>query len=48
VAEDNVLDEVYDGIGCITLHRPDVLNALSPGVLSDLAAALAKAATIRP
>ena len=43
VGEDNVLYEVDDGIGRITLHRPDVLNALSPGVLSDLAAAFAKA-----
>lgn len=37
---DNILYEISDGIARITLNRPNVYNALSPGLLKDITAAL--------
>lgn len=39
---DNILVETRDGgVGLATLHRPDVLNALSDALMTDLGSALA-------
>ena len=35
-----ILVETHDGVGLITLNRPDALNALSPELLGELAEAL--------
>lgn len=35
---DNILYEINDGIARITLNRPHVYNALSPGLLKDITA----------
>jgi enoyl-CoA hydratase len=40
VSYDNVLVDVDGPVATITLNRPEKLNALSPGLLSDLRAAL--------
>lgn len=37
---DNLLYEVADGIGRITLNRPQVYNALNPGLIRNLTAAV--------
>ena len=36
---DDVLFDVTDGVAVVTLHRPDVLNAFSPGMARGLSAA---------
>jgi enoyl-CoA hydratase len=37
---ENLLVEIDDGVATITLNRPEKLNAMSPGLLRDLEAAL--------
>ena len=37
---ENILYEISDGIARITLNRPKVYNALSPGLLKDITAAV--------
>ena len=39
---ENVLVDVEDGVGTITLNRPEKLNAISEGLRGDLEAALAE------
>jgi enoyl-CoA hydratase len=38
---ENILVDVQDKVGIITLHRPQVLNALNDGLVNDIVAALA-------
>jgi enoyl-CoA hydratase len=40
MAYENVIAEKKGRVGLITLNRPDALNALSPGLVSEMAAAL--------
>jgi enoyl-CoA hydratase/carnithine racemase len=44
VAEPSVLYEVRDGVGTLTLNRPQVLNALDTGLVAELADAAEQAA----
>ena len=39
MSEQDLIYEVADGIATVTLNRPEVMNALSPGVVSALHAA---------
>lgn len=39
----DILYDLADGVATITLNRPDKLNALTPQMLSDFFAAVAKA-----
>ncbi|RDB03523.1 enoyl-CoA hydratase/isomerase family protein [Runella aurantiaca] len=41
---DNILFEPFGGVARITLNRPQVYNALSPGLLQDITAAINAAA----
>jgi enoyl-CoA hydratase len=38
---ENILVDVQDKVGIITLHRPQVLNALNDGLVNDIVTALA-------
>ena len=40
MAYENILVETRGSVGLITLNRPDALNALNAGLVSDLGAAL--------
>lgn len=42
---ENILYETTDGVARITLNRPQVYNALSPGLLKDITAAIHATAT---
>jgi 2-(1,2-epoxy-1,2-dihydrophenyl)acetyl-CoA isomerase len=42
---ENILYEITDGVARITLNRPQVYNALSPGLLKDITAAIHATAT---
>ncbi len=39
----NILFDLQDGIGCLTLNRPKALNALNPRTLDELADAIERA-----
>ncbi len=43
MSDDTILYDLADGVATITLNRPDKLNALTPQMLSDFFAAVAKA-----
>ena len=40
MAYDNVIYEVKDRVGIVTLNRPEIMNALAPGMGEDVAMAL--------
>ena len=40
VSGTDVLYEVVDGVGCITLNRPDKFNCISTGLMNDMDAAM--------
>ncbi len=40
MAYENILVEIRGAVGLITLNRPDALNALNAGLISELGSAL--------